>query len=366
MKNFLRLMEEFRNRQHRATNRWINADNNMKILLFVLLGILLALIIAVIALRLVLRKLVNKVAEGIKQIAGEMPPPFRLKLKPLEEPEWLTQPEVKKRLDGLKACGFQVVGAYEMEDAFDSFTVGLVQPETNVLGAVHWIKQNACIDLVCYYGDGTTISYCDNLNGASFARPAQHAIVREDGAAPEALYQRLLNERRADVLPVRADDFVPRIEKSYDESMDWQAERGGYTLEEIRAEALRGTPDGDPQVIEDIHQKFAGYALTNWLSMQPNRPEPWDEKEMGLIIVHDDLTMRQVTNLINEQVDEEAAVTEADVANAGAKPREAFAAMNAKLGGKFVKVGEKTSPRAADFYESAPDPDEKKEEEEET
>jgi hypothetical protein len=334
----------------------------MKILLFVLLGILIALIIAVIVLKLVLRKLVSKVAEGIKQIAGEMPPPFRLKLTLLEEPEWLTQPEVKKRLDGLKSCGFQVVGAYEMEEAFDSFTVGLVQPETNVLAAVHWIKQNACIDLVCYYSDGTTISYCDNANGASFARPAQHAIVREAGAAPEALYQRLLKERRADVLPMTADDFVPRIEKSYNESMDWQAERGGYTLEEIRTEALRTTPDGDPQLIEDIHYKFSTHALTNWLSLQPNRPEPWDDKEMYLLVVHDDMTMRQVTNLINESVDNDDAVTEDQVAAAGATPRQAFAAINADLQGRFTKVGEKTTPRAADFYEVVEEEDEDEEE----
>ncbi|MGV3754288.1 MAG: hypothetical protein ACO1QS_02755 [Verrucomicrobiota bacterium] len=334
----------------------------MKILLFVLLGFLVALIIAVLVLRMVLRKVVSKVAEGIKQIANDMPPPFRLKLTPVEDPEWLEQPEVKKRLDALKACGFQVVGAYEMEEAFDSFTVGLVQPETNVLGAVHWLKQNACIDLVSYYGDGTTLTYCDNPHGASFGRPAQHALVRMVGSPPDAIYQRLLAERRPDAMPVTAADFVPRLEKAYNESMDWQAERGGYTLEEIRTEALRGSPDAEPQAIEDVHQRFAGYALTNWLSLQSNRPEPWDEKELGLIIVHDDLTMRQVTNLFNEQLDDE--VAEADVTGAGATPREAFAALNAKLGGKFVKVGEKTTPRAADFYESAPDPDEEKEAEE--
>lgn len=334
----------------------------MKILLFVLLGILVALIIAVLVLRMVLRKVVSKVAEGIKQIANDMPPPFKLKLTPVEgEPEWLAQPEVKRRLDGLKGCGFRVTGVYELEGMFDAYTVGMVQPDTHVLGAVHWLKQHACTDLVCRYADDTSITYCDHAQGAAFARPPQHAIVRDAGAAAGALYQRLLAERRADVTPVTADDFVPRFEKAYDESMVWQAERGGYTLEEIRAEALRGTPDGDPQIIEDIHQKFAGHALTNWLSMQPDRPEPWDEKELGLVIVHDDLTMRQVTNLINESVDNDDAVAEDQVAQAGATPRQAFAAINAELEGRFRKVGEKKTPRAADFYEVVPDPDEEEE-----
>lgn len=336
----------------------------MKILLFILLGIFIGFLIIVIAIRLLLKKFVGKISDVMKQIASEMPPPFRLKLVLEEDPKWLKEPEVKRRLDALKSAGFQMVGAYSMEGAFDSFTVGLVHPEHNVIGAVHWLKSVPCVDLVTYYDDGTSLTHSDNVRGSELPRRPQSTVVREDGASADALFNRHLAERRADsITPITIEEFSSHFEKAYDEGMTWVAERGGYTLAEIEAECRKTNPDAPAQAIEDTHQKFAQNALVNWLSMQSDRPEPWDEKESDVYAIHDDLTMRQITNILNETEEEEDSFREAEVAKAGATPREAFAAVNEKLGGRFIKVAEKTTPRAADFYVRVPEPEEPEEEE---
>ncbi len=331
----------------------------MQILLYILLGIFIGLLLVVLVIRFVLRKIVGKVSEAIKQVAGSMPPPFKLELTPVEDPEWLEEEGVKSRLAALQANGFQMVGAYSLDGMFDAYTVGLVHPETNTLAAVHWLKSMACLDLVTHYDDGSSVTYCDKQQGSGLGRPAQHQIIRDANASAEELFQRLIAERRSDgITPATAEDFAPRFIKAYNDNNAWVAERGGYTLEEIAAEARSGNPDAPLEAIEDTHQTFAANALINWLSTQPDRPEPWDEKEGEIIVVHDALTMRQVTRLLNETEDEEDSFQETEVAKAGATAREAFHAINEGLGGRFIKVGEKTTERAADFYVRTPEPDE--------
>ena len=335
----------------------------MQILLYILLGIFIGLLLVVLVIRFVLKKIVGKVSEAIKQVAGSMPPPFKLELTPVENPEWLKEEGVKQRLAALQANGFQIVGAYSLDGMFDAYTVGLVQPETNTLGAVHWLKSMACLDLVTHYDDGSSVTYCDKQQGSGLGRPAQHQVIRDANASAEELYQRLLAERRPEgITPATAEDFAPRFIKAYNDGTAWVAERGGYTLEEIAAEAQSGSPDAPMEAIEDTHQTFAANALVNWLSTQPDRPEPWDEKECEIVVVHDDLTMRQVTRLLNEMEEEEDSLQEAEVAKAGATARSAFQTINERLGGRFIKVGEKTTERAANFYVRAPEPDDEEEE----
>jgi len=148
---------------------------------------------------------------------------------------------------------------------------------------------------------------------------------------------------------VSSETFAARMETVYAEVQDWLADRGGYTLDELKQtmQAPGRTLNEDEMLF--LRERVAEQALQNWWMLQPSLPASWIEASEALIIIHDELSLFAGVYRYNKSTGDWS--TEAsDLPPGVTTARGAFEALNIRSGGVFKKVWEKTTPLAADFY----------------
>jgi hypothetical protein len=215
------------------------------------------------------------------------------------------------------------------------------------------------MDLVSRYQDGTSVTYSNTAQGSGMDQRPGHSITREQGASPEAMFERLLRERpQRPLAPHTAESFQAVFEKAYADEMDWRNSRGGPTEEEVRAVLRQSGEEPTEEQIAQTREVLAAQALAGLQEALEERfreettmsVSQWEEVEDLLVYIHDRLTPEMVLETFNEWVDEESEA--AMVPPAAASPREAFAILNTSLpeGRRFRKVGELSRPVAADVY----------------
>jgi hypothetical protein len=299
----------------------------------------------------VLRRLVSALTRASEALDATSPlPPFRICLLPCPNADWTKAGPVQALAQPLRQAGFVEAGVFVVREMPGTRVWGFVQPQTAVLAAIYQLDQLVALDLVSVYGDGGSLTYSNTRVGAEFPRPPRQPARRLPDAAPAQLYHALLAERpKAPPAAVSPQTFVRRFEQDYARQQDWLAERGGYTIEELRACALTTGQTPNETALQHLRACYARQALLGWYSIQPAPPFPWEEVRDELVVVHDDLTLEDATALFNESTGDWGP-SRKDIPPPITTAREAFALLNEQAGKPLCKIWEKTTPKPADFY----------------
>jgi hypothetical protein len=215
---------------------------------------------------------------------------------------------------------------------------------------VYQLSGQTTLDLVSRFEDGGTLTFANSKTGGEFSRSEQHPSKRFAGAGAAEVYERMLAERGERPLrPVRIETAAEEFQADYAAGQDWLSERGGYTADEIRREILASGQKADSGTVQFLRERYAAAALKNWWRAQPSATSPWAEAKDRLVVIHDELKVEDIEwiyddNSGNWETEPESLPKHITSA------REAFAFLNQTGGEIFVKIAEKTTPLAADFY----------------
>lgn len=282
------------------------------------------------------------------------PVPLRIDLLPAEDTAWTRQPAAQERIQALERAGFVPAGCFQVRQISTYVVSGYVHPKENVQALVEQSGGQVNLVLASRLADGREFNVQDCPAKPGLPRPPWDWVERHPELPPDALIAAFFQRRPAlATLPLRPEDVPGLIEDGFRQVQNWRAERGGWTLAEIKLQ--KGLPESAETTEELMMARHdsAEVWLFNWLRLQESLPFAPEEVLERLVIIHDDLTPDLLVNewwlaTMDFRAKEEL-FTEGS-------PREAFARVNAERGAKLRRVLQKTTGFPADFYLPADDP----------
>lgn len=265
------------------------------------------------------------------------------------ESMWTAAPAVCERIASLKEAGFVEAGCFRIEEIPRFLVCGWVHPTRHVEALIEQHADGSiALFLEASLVDGSDLSVSDQPPKSKLPPPPWQ-IKRHCPGIPTASliaeFFGMLTDNST--VPLPAEAFASRLEKAFHRVQHWRADRGGWSIPEIKAQ--RGLPDS-AETTEELfmtRRDSADTWLFNWLRMQEALPFSPEAVLRNLVIVHDDLTVDLVAN--EWQVRTHDLKAKADLFVAGT-PREAFARVNADRGNRLRLVFQKRTGLAADFY----------------
>lgn len=325
----------------------------MSTLGWILLGCVLGILLVPIGLWIVLKLSVSWIARRVGpaiqaalSVVG-VPPPLRIQLKRASSDEWTRDPEHLPRIEFLRSQGFEPTGCYDIEGV--GSVAGYCHPGLGVLATV--VQAPASLDLTREYADGSATTVSDLATGQNLPRPPLLPLLRLPGAVPAELMSRLLAERSdAEVRSLTAERYTERYADLWARSMDWLAERGGYTIEELRGNPQPGLENkSEDEALRNLRDAYATGCLGYWWKLQSDAPIPYDLVKDKLLILFDDLDNEKLEELVGPYLEGEEG-EESEKFTGPGTARERFVRFNQGLKKPFRKVWEKSTPLSADFY----------------
>ena len=294
----------------------------------------------------------HKLKEFEKSIVA---PPFRIQLTPATDSPTAPSPDVQALAEPLLQTGFVDAGAFRIWEMPGAKMRLLIQPETRVTACIYQLSGQTTLDLISRFEDGSTLTFANSKTGGEFSRSEQHPSKRFPGAGAAELYERMIAERGERPLrPARTETATEEFQADYAAGQDWLAERGGYTADEIRREIVASGKKADAATVQFFRERYAAAALKNWWRAQPNASLSWEEAKDRLVVVHDELKVEDIEWIYEDNSGDWHTEPE-PLPKHITSAREAFAFLNRTGGEIFVKIAEKTTPLAADFYLLRPD-----------
>lgn len=274
--------------------------------------------------------------------------PLQIHVVPMDS-AWISKPAVAERLLPLMEAGFVQIGCFEIKEVPGFLVCGLHHPARHVEGSIELDateKVTLCLD--AQLADGTFLTVTDQPPKSKLPLPPWQRRKCNPGISAKGLIEGFLDEfTDSSVLPLSAEGFVARMEESFRRVQYWRADRGGWSLSEIKCQ--RGLPDSaeTTEELSMIRRDSADTWLCNWLRMQEGLSFDLESVLENLVIIHDELDLDLLVN-------EWQARTHDFKAGVGffreGSPREAFSRVNRERGGKLRLILEKATGLAADFY----------------
>lgn len=314
-------------------------------------------------------------------LTGLSVPPFRVTLRAVDSPEW-DHPQTASRVaETLAALGYRPAGEYEVEPTEVNLR-GFCHPEARTYAAYYeHTDSGPVLDLVCCdEGDSLTVS---NAPDTGMDRPPFAPLVRMEQPLPEcasAMHSRLLEGWGArPASPTSADEFARVFTESYARVMDWRAERGGPTAEEIRRAAVAGGQDEpDDAAVERVQRlwrtEIADFVEERMREAYLEEIAPsavdWEEQRDRVVFVHEradrEEWIAELTGLLAPATGEEGEAAEQawererdgaertvrETLSDAQSFRRAFAAMQDRLPAdvRYEKLAELTGAWPGDVY----------------
>ena len=278
-------------------------------------------------------------------------PPLRFDLQPSSDMTWREKPEAQTVLAKLTAQGFQPAGSFALQPGGKAVLTGFAHPEQGVHAVITHVGDKDFVALVSRYADGKCVE-CTNMPVRfELAYPTWHLCHRLIGANIDELLKNLLRARPKDPpLPATPEDFAIKAQEDYSRYQAWDSERGGATVEELRArfKAAGQLPagDGEKAFLDAARGDAAEKALCNWWRLQADAPLPLEKVLDSLVIIHDDLTPEQVANAYWCATDDYLDLNKFPKGGA----REVFAQVMKQRNAPVRKIFEKRTPLLSDFY----------------
>jgi hypothetical protein len=334
----------------------------LQILGALFLMVVLAVVAGVLFLRMKLRTFLKSV-EGVSQLAATRTP-SRIHLERVLNPDWSDEETFESRSAPLASLGFEPVGAFSVAELAGLQLAAWVHPRERVTAVVYEHPQASIwLDFYSHHEDGTRVTFSNTSQGTGVDHAPGHDSRRFPGLEATQLYARFVAERpNKPRVPMPADEFAKRFEKTYADEMDWRNSRGGPTLAEIRAvTAKRGIPEDENLVLatralmhEQALDALNESIIEHYLEQSRIPAAEWMELSDRVLIVHDGLDADRLQSSIGDllSTDEEDDETP-DLGQYGASSlRSAFLAFNEArpAARRFRRMGQVDTPVAADLY----------------
>jgi hypothetical protein len=285
--------------------------------------------------------------------AGE---PVRIRLAPVPRPRWHDRAQARQLVEGLRSLGFEEAGAFRVLELPGIPLQAFMKPELCAWGIVYEVPlAGAALDLVTYYRDGTSVTYCSSEKGSELRQRPGHPSIRAPGLDAAALFERFLAERPAGEMKTTVREAFPAaFERAYADGIDWRNSLGGPTEEEIRGsgagaraseQAVRAT------MASRRRQALAGLQkglIERYLEASDLPPEEQARLRPRLVAIHDRLAAGDLLPGLRMRLAALALGAPIPVQPA----RQAFRTVNDGLVDpqRFQKVGEVAWPIEAEIY----------------
>jgi hypothetical protein len=293
----------------------------------------------------------GKIFDLFSDVETALPPdrPLRIQLKPVLNGSE-TSIEPAEPLQSLQEAGFLDAGRWQAESMPDTFIHLLVHPDTNTIAEIINTTGRVHLELMREFNDGISLTLSTAKEKFSLPRPPSQPVRFVHDLPPTDLHQRLLSHRpEVPTCPVSVETAPNAVERGHAREQDWLAERSGYTYDELRAALVASGKQVDDTFIIVMREKHADLALSHWWQLQPDPPAPWHDVQGEILIVHDGLSRNSVEWLYRQslgQWETDARLTPASATSS----REAFEFLNQTDNCPFVRIWQKKTPLAADFY----------------
>jgi hypothetical protein len=275
-------------------------------------------------------------------------PPFRIQLVRSADVVWSTSKEVRRLRSDLMSAGFTPAGTYDIYEMASTHYMVFCHPGSSVLGVIVGSGRKTWLDVSSVFADGGSIAVSSCEDPGLPQRPG-HEVLRVSAPDARAMHEQILLSRgHKPAVPISSDTLAALLEQQYARHMNWLAERGGYTREEICRVILHGK-DPNHRDVFVVREHDARVALAHWWQLQPDVPEIDAEHFHDCItIVHDDLLLDSLDYIFSDATGD----WDAEIRKVPGRrtPREAFAMLNRMRGEPLVKICEKRTPLKADFY----------------
>lgn len=280
--------------------------------------------------------------------------PLRVDVLPAEDTAWTQQPAAQERIQALERAGFVPAGCFQVRQIPTYLASGYVHLTEHVQALVEQSGGRISLALASRLANGCEFNVHDCPAKPGLPRPPWDRVENLPDLPPDALIAAFYQRRPAvATLPLRPEDIPGLIEDGFRRVQNWRAERGGWTLAEIKLQ--KGLPESAETTEELMMARHdsAEVWLFNWLRLQTGLPFAPEEVLEQLVIIHDDLTPDL---LVNEWWVATADFRAKEEMFAEGTPREAFVRVNAERGAKLRRVLQKTTGFPVDFYLPADDP----------
>src|ERR1051325_1777459 len=275
-------------------------------------------------------------------------PPFRLQLLPSSDVVWAVSKSVRRLREDLIFGGFISAGTYDIQEIPGTHCMAFVHEASAVIAVIAGTCWKTWLEISTVLTDGWSVSISSAADFALPQRPG-HRVLRVSTANARVMHDRVLYERgNARALPISREMVRALLEQQHARHMNWLAERGGYTREEICRAILRGKNPNDRDVFL-LRENSVCDALAHWWKLQPNAPaiapKPFQD---WITIVHDDMCFDSLEDLFGAAIGAWDGAIE--TVPGRRSPREIFALLNRLRGEPLVKIYQKATPLEADFY----------------
>ncbi len=261
---------------------------------------------------------------------------------------WLAEPEAAARLKALHEAGFTDGALWSYAGIPNLLGFDLIDATGSVHAAVMRQGTRVILELEQHLADGSVCSVADSEAAKGITSPPWRRPQNRPGTAPEQLIADFLAEARArDGVRGSIEDLRQLGAAAFRRLQAWRAERGGWTLDEIRAQ--RGLPADAPvtEELQEAQMKVRERWFTVWLRLQPNLAFELEARLGDWICVHDE-TNRDLLLLQWVAVTGDDGVRSDDFEEG--TPPEALERVNRARGEPLVRAAQKTTAPAADFY----------------
>jgi hypothetical protein len=267
-----------------------------------------------------------------------------------KDPEWMQTKEYQDRASALSAAGFLPADMYSFRQ-FSAMTFAdfvLDRPDGTFVASICKTPKGTSMDVALYFPDDRMASCTDVAAPAGMTNvPWSTRSYLPGIAASELIRDFIQRHEGRGASHLDAEQLAGLATAQFQRTQAWRAERGGWTLDEIKAQ--RGLPSDAPvdDALFQARLENIERWSTVWLRLQKGLPFDLEQNMDKLVMIHDELPDFMV------QVFWMAATGDTDARrddfNSGT-PREVVARLAAKQGGPLRRVFQKTSPVEVDFY----------------
>ncbi len=275
-------------------------------------------------------------------------PPLSLIRQTAADAAWLQEPEAVRRLDALRAAGFTEGEACQYQGLPNVAGFDLLDPTHTIRATLAKSGPKMVLELDVHLEDGMVMALCDAEMPRGITAPPWIRCEHRPGADPADLIRAFQETVRGTA--ARQGDlasFRLLASESFRRLQEWRAERGGWTMDEIRAQ--KGV-SADAPVTEELasaHQQNVERWITCWLRLQPQLPFDLEARLESLLYVHAAMD-RAALQLQWVVLTEDTGVRGTEFGEGS--PREALARVNESRGCPLALAFQKITEPPVDFY----------------
>ena len=198
----------------------------------------------------------------IRKLSGLLNPPLRVHVVADASGDGYMKRAIQKYGQDLDAQGFEEIGTFRTPEISGLVMTAYTQPYQSVCAVVYNHPLAGCfVEIFSQNERGQSFSVSNAPADEEPDQPPGHEKVIDKTMTVVDMYDHLLNHRPSGPhKQIDATNFAEEFEAAYAKEMDWRANRGGVTEEEVRrsAEAIGVTSEKAIQrTAKELQEEYA-------------------------------------------------------------------------------------------------------------